>query len=248
MMTGKPGTVQQAKSRKTDAGPRLNIGRLGIVSRDYGHRYGNGYRDFSHVLPKVLGLMDDRGCDSVLFSLFTIVPRASYDTLLAIKGFRNIKAVFLEEFKDEKYFNGAKKDREQVRYVVYHLTQRGWREYELRQAFGRLTEKPKPSVSDFVKNEIPKRILGNCCVLLCGETNGVTYSAKVKEVDDKFSLRAHIPQEASIILNPVHDRMIRFEMKRKRKYLSENGRWVVSVWNKGKKDKNGAVRDGKNRQ
>ena len=35
-------------------------------------------------------------------------------------------------------------------------------------------------------------------------------------------------------------------MKLKRQFLSENGRWVISVWNKGKKDKNGKVRDGFN--
>ncbi|PIU55320.1 MAG: hypothetical protein COS89_07690 [Deltaproteobacteria bacterium CG07_land_8_20_14_0_80_38_7] len=38
--------------------------------------------------------------------------------------------------------------------------------------------------------------------------------------------------------------MTRFEMKLKRQFLSENKRWVISVWNKGKQDKNGKVKDG----
>lgn len=38
--------------------------------------------------------------------------------------------------------------------------------------------------------------------------------------------------------------MIRFEMKLKRLFLSKNNRWVVSVWNKGKADKNGRPMDG----
>jgi hypothetical protein len=38
--------------------------------------------------------------------------------------------------------------------------------------------------------------------------------------------------------------MTRFEMKLKRQFLSEKGRWVISVWNKGKEDKNARVKDG----
>jgi len=33
-------------------------------------------------------------------------------------------------------------------------------------------------------------------------------------------------------------------MKLKRKFLSEKNRWVISVWNKGKNDKNDATKDG----
>lgn len=105
-------------------------------------------------------------------------------------------------------------------------------------------------MDDFVKNEIPKRIIGNSCVLLCGEINGVKYSQTYKKVQDTFGLRTAI-KDTNIILNPSHDRMTRFEMKLKRQFLSaqflseEPGRWVVSIWNKGRKDKNGRVRDGK---
>jgi hypothetical protein len=38
--------------------------------------------------------------------------------------------------------------------------------------------------------------------------------------------------------------MTRFEMKRKRQFLSRKNRWVVSVWNKGKTFGDGKVRDG----
>ena len=75
--------------------------------------------------------------------------------------------------------------------------------------------------------------------------DGVKYSPKDKKVHDVFELRASIPKTANIILNPIHDRMTRFEMKLKRQFLSENNRWVVSVWNKGKKDRNGRSKDGK---
>ena len=102
----------------------------------------------------------------------------------------------------------------------------------------------KKDIDNFVEDEVPKRVMGNCCVLLCGETNGVKYSKQDKRIHDTFGLREAIPHEASVIMNPIHDRMTRFEMKLKRQFLSENNRWVISVWNKGKQDKNGKTRDG----
>ena len=53
-------------------------------------------------------------------------------------------------------------------------------------------------------------------------------------------------KNVNVILNPIHDRMTRYEMKLKRAFLSENGKWVISVWNKGRKNINGQTRDGKN--
>jgi hypothetical protein len=38
--------------------------------------------------------------------------------------------------------------------------------------------------------------------------------------------------------------MNRSEMKKKRRYFSLRGRWVISVWNKGKIDKSGKTKDG----
>jgi hypothetical protein len=34
-------------------------------------------------------------------------------------------------------------------------------------------------------------------------------------------------------------------MSLKRAYLSKKGRWVISVWNKGRRDRNGKVKDGR---
>lgn len=235
-MTKSRGGIQHA-TIQTIAAPIVNITKLGIVSRDYRHTYENGYRDFSHEFPHVLHLLDDRGCDAVLFSLFSIVKRESYDPMLNSNGLENIKAVFLEEFQDGD-------PRERGRYVVYHRTKQGWREYAFYQAFATITGMNKAAIASFVEHEVPKRILGNCVVLLCGETNGVKYSPGDKIVKDAFDLRAAIPEQANIILNPIHDRMTRFEMKLKRKFLSDNHRWVVSVWNKGKEDKNGRLKDG----
>ena len=55
--------------------PNIIARKIGIVARDYNVRFQNGYRDFSCALPDVLKLLDDHGCDTVLFSLYSIVPR-----------------------------------------------------------------------------------------------------------------------------------------------------------------------------
>lgn len=222
-----------------NAKPILNIAKLGIVSRDYRHEFKNGFRDFSSALPEILKLLDDIGCDAVLFSLFSIIPQNSYTQQVALQALKNIKAVFLEEFEDSNEKRTAR------RYVVLHAKSGIWDEYEFEQKFGTLTGTPKHYIDEFVKNEMPKRIMGNCAVLLCGESNGVKYSSKDKKVHDIFGLQQALSRRSKIILNPIHDRMTRYEMKIKRKFLSENDRWVISVWNKGKSDKNGLVRDGK---
>jgi hypothetical protein len=227
------------KNEETNTAPSLKITKLGIVFRDYRHKFENGFRDFSYALPRILKLLDDAGCDAVLFSLFSIVHREDYNPSAAFKELVNVKAVFLEKYQEGK-------ESDPKLFVVYHRTSEtseSWSEYTFEQKFGTITHMPKKDIEDFVENEMPKRILGNCCVLLCGETNGVKYSPKDKEVHDTFGLREQIHKqtETAIILNPIHDRMTRFEMKLKRKFLSENNRFVVSVWNKGKKNKNGKV-------
>lgn len=136
---------------------------------------------------------------------------------------------------------------------------REWHEYKFRQVLGSLNASKKDvnaahsahtTVKEWMKakidclvREIPTRILGNCCVILCGESNGVKYSSKRRKVHDPYGVRNAIPSTVDVILNPVHDRMTRHEMKLKRCFLSEKGRWVISIWNKGKKF-NGKTRDG----
>jgi hypothetical protein len=230
--------ITTAKNLKSAKPPCLKISKIGVVSRDYSVKYPNGYRDFSYGLTNVLKMLDQKKCDAVLFSLYSIDTRRPYSPLSSLKKLNNINAVFLEKFQDGKH-------REAEFYVIYHRKSSGWDKYELWQQFGTLTDTTTKEIEGFVKNEMPNRNLGNCCVLLCGETNGVKYSQIDKSVKDSFGLRSAISEEAKIVLNPIHDRMTRFEMALKRKFLSENGRWVISVWNKGRRDRNGKVKDGK---
>lgn len=217
--------------------PRIHIERLGIVSRNYERKYRNGLRDFSYVMPALLSLLDESECDAALFSLYSVIPRTDFDITAILPHLQNIKALFLEEFVDDE-------PRRVSRYLVYHKGVEGWQKYEFHQQFATITGMPRNEVLEFVASELPKRILGNCALLICGESNGVKYFKSDQEIHDTFGMAASIPSNVSIILNPVHDRMTRFEMNMKRVFLSKNMRWVVSVWNKGKRDKNGTIKDG----
>lgn len=219
--------------------PDIVVSKIGLVTRDYNVTFDNGYRDFSHALPGVLKMLDDEGCDLVLFSLYSLIPRPGYDPRAAFTGLKHIKLICVEQFRDNK------RGRKPGKYIIYHKAESGWQPYRLRQLFSRVNRKAdREAVEKLVEEELPRRILGNCGVLICGETNGVKYDRQAKAVCDIYGLRAAIPPEVTIVLNPIHDRMTRFEMKLKRRFLSEGGRYVISIWNRGKQDMHGRTRDG----
>jgi hypothetical protein len=226
-------------SAKTEPGPRLKVAKIGIVSRDYRHEYENGFRDFSEAFPDILKRLDEEGCDTVLFSLYSIVPRKEFDPFRSMRLLRNIKAVLYEEFKD------GKKRKIKGSVVLYRGGHNKWHQYRLPGGgFASLKGPPKGRVEWFVQHVIPRRILGNCCAILCGESNGVRWSQERRRVEDVFGLRRSLPKEVTVVLNPGHDRMIPYQMKCKRRFLSQNDRWVISVWNRGKRDSSHRRRDG----
>ncbi len=219
--------------------PNLTVRRIGLVSRDYNQDLGNGYKDFSATVAHMLPFLDNAGCDLVLFSLYSFIPRKGFDVLAGLE-LHTVRCLCFEEFVFDR-----KGNRKAGTYVVMVRTDDGWRQHRVQQAFGTLAGQPELVIHRFVQQEFAqRRILGNCCLIICGESNAVKYSPMQKRVVDAFGLRQAIPREVSVILNPVHDRMTRFEMLYKRRFLSEGNRWVISVWNKGKINSLGVTRDG----
>lgn len=217
----------------------ITVRKVGIVARDYNVRFPNGYRDFSHSLPDVLTLLNEKGCDTALFSLYSIIPRKDYDILPTLPNFTNLKMICLEEFRD------CRTGRKAGHYVVYYRAPDGWEEYRFLQAFGRVNwQTEMEDIRYFAERQLPRRIIGSCCIIVCGESNGVKYNPNGKNITDPCGLLATIPPSVEVILNPVHDKMSRFEMMMKRRFLSQGGRWVISVWNKGKLDRKGRAKDG----
>ena len=213
-----------------------DIKRLGIVSRDYNDTFPNGRRDFSHALPSVLQLLDQSSCDAVVFSMYTIIPGQSPAIASVLDSLTSIKVIFAQEFEDGER-------RRALRNLVYYRSGTNWLAHEMHQKFGSLRGQPRTALPRFISGELPTRILGRCCALLCGELNGLRYSKKKGAIEDTAGFMAAIPDDVTLVVNPGHDRMTRFEMRLKRRFLSR-GRWVVSVWNKGKANRDGKCRDG----
>jgi hypothetical protein len=106
-------------------------------------------------------------------------------------------------------------------------------------------QKVKRDVIDpFLAETRSLRNFGNCAVILCGETNILDYAQRSGRVRDPHGYLEAISPCVTVFLNPIHDRMTRHEMTAKRKFLSRSGRWVVSVWNRGRKYRDGKTRDG----
>ncbi|MGR3174696.1 MAG: hypothetical protein ACUZ8N_08875, partial [Candidatus Scalindua sp.] len=71
----------------------ISIKKVGIVSRDYRKKDKNEFRDFSYTFENILLYLNQQGCDSVIFSLFTLVKRKSFDVIQTLNNIKmnNIK-------------------------------------------------------------------------------------------------------------------------------------------------------------
>ncbi len=110
------------------------------------------------------------------------------------------------------------------------------RVYELHQKFG--SSRQVKRKREFVETEMQSRIFGDLLVLLCGESNVISIKRKSNQIEDQFGALNRIATlGVDVIVNPIHNYMVRYEMKLKRSALSKRGRVVLSVWNRGARKK-----------
>ena len=114
-----------------------------------------------------------------------------------------------------------------LEYVIYYQEKGQWREQRLTQKFARGGGKNKVAES-FKKEVQEERLFGNFTVLLCGETNILNYKMATKKIEDQYKFSKILDKDIRVILNPIHDKMSRHEMKLQRKYLSKHkGGWFL---------------------
>ena len=71
--------------------------------------------------------------------------------------------------------------------------------------------------------------------MICGESNIVSTVKGSDRFSDPFGFVDQLRGlKVRMILNPIHDYMLRPEMRKKRRFVSQGGRTAISVWNQGR--------------
>lgn len=215
---------------------KLHIKKVGLISRDY-----NKVHDFKNSLPDIIKLLDSKGCDALVFALYSIDAKHGYDIIPLLESCKTLRMVVLEFFSSPIEHS----DERSVKSCLVYICENGtWHTYPLEQKFSNVDWKNTEEVLSLVEEIPQKRLFGNTCVLICGEVNGVKYNKSTQRINDICGLRKAIPQDTFLVLAPGHDRMTRHEMASKKRFFSLGNRWCISVWNKGRKNIHGKTADG----
>lgn len=201
-----------------------NIKKVAVVSHNYNLSNSHGHQDFAEHASQIHSVCDGEGCDTILYSLFTWDENSpiqrNHKTLFG--DLKSIQRVILEV--------GNKKSTNKTVEV--------WLKEEERprimdQCFAKSTD-PYERKREFIRS-IPKRIVGNSLVAICGESNIANYMPSNGNFRDEFGFNGELEAHGiRVVFNPLHDYMTRYEMKKKRAYYSKNQRMVITVWNMGR--------------
>ena len=205
-------------------GPAARIGKIALVSHDYTVPDGRGLYDYSEHFARINKMCDDRGCDTILYALFT------WDTSSPVTrthgsifdGLEHVRRVTVEVGEPH------------VRAVHVEVWRRGRGEPAVARQWFAMSTSPTGDKEKFL-DDLPARRTADALLMLCGESNIVKLKRASKEIEDEFGFRDRLRElNVRVVLNPVHDYMTRYEMREKRRFYSRDGRTVVSVWNKGR--------------
>jgi hypothetical protein len=202
----------------------LSLKKVAMVSHDYNLVNSHGHQDFAEHASFIHSVCDGEGCDTILYSLFTWDENSpfsrNHQTIFG--DLKNVRCVILEV--------GNKQSTNKVVEV--------WLKEEetphlMHQYFAKSSD-PYERKREFIRS-IAKRIIGNGLVAICGESNIANYMPSNGNYRDDFGFNGELKQRGiRFVLNPLHDYMRRYEMKKKRAYYSSDQRMVITVWNMGK--------------
>jgi hypothetical protein len=199
------------------------IRKVALVSHNYNVADSRGLYDYSEHFARINKLCDEQGCDTILYALYTWDQDSpvvrNHDAIFA--GVDHIQRVALEVGQrgpkgidhSEVWFRGERDP------LVAH------------QHFAQGKD-PDSSKRAFI-NDLPNRRVADGVLVICGESNIATM-VQHSDFTDPFGLTDWLRERnVGPILNPIHDKMTRPEMKMKREHYSRSGRTVISVWNEG---------------
>jgi hypothetical protein len=198
--------------------------RIALVSHDYNLPDSCGRFDYSEYFARINKLCDDNSCDTILYALYTWdinspLPR-THDSIFG--GLKHIRHIILEVGQPHVQFDHVEawvRGKEQPILAYQRFATSG---------------SPTSNMQQLI-DDLPSRTIGPALLLICGESNIVKLKRATKTFEDWFGFGDCLDDlKTRVILNPIHDYMVRYEMREKRRYFSRNGRTVVSVWNQGR--------------
>ena len=202
----------------------FNVKKVAVVSHNYNLSNSHGHQDFAEHTSRIHSVCDGEWCDTLLYSLFTWDEnspiRRNHQTIFG--ELKNVRCVILEvgnKKTPNKFVEVWLKEEERPRIMS--------------QCFAKSSDLYERK-RDFIRS-IPKRIVGNALIAICGESNIVNYIPSNGNFRDEFAFNGELEARGvRVVFNPLHDYMRRHEMKKKRAYYSRNQRLVITVWNMGR--------------
>ena len=204
------------------------IQKIGLISHNYWTKDAHGLMGYASNAAILNQACDAEKCDTVLYSLFTWDFRSKLPRTTAslFHDLRHVRCIIMEV---GDCFGGDQTER------TVEIWLKGRSNAIKRQQKCASSKEAAYCGESFMKDEFPTRHVENALLMICGESNLVNMP-RSGGVADPFEFNKRLEQESvKLILNPIHDYMVRPEMCKKREYYSQNGRTVVSVWNKGKR-------------
>lgn len=199
------------------------IKKVALVSHNYNLANRRGLYDYSEHFARINKLCDEQGCDTILYALYTWDLDSPANKHWSIfEGMSHVQRIVLEVGQPpDSYDHVETWVRERQEPILAH------------QQFARSTA----STTDKQRfiDELGSRQTGDALLMICGESNIVKLKRASKTFEDWFGFCDRLQDlNVSVVLNPIHDYMTRYEMREKRRFYSGNGRTVLSVWNQGR--------------
>lgn len=204
--------------------PATRIGKIALVAHDYNVPDCRGLYDYSEHFARINKACDDEGCDTILYALYTWDSASPVARTHAsvFDGLEHVQRVLVEVGEPPDSFDHVE------------VWRRGHEEPVVaRQRFA-TSSSPTGDKQRFL-DDLPARRIADALLVLCGESNIVRLKRASKKIEDGLGFRDRLRElKVRVVLNPIHDYMTRYEMREKRRFCSQDGRTVVSVWNKGR--------------
>lgn len=196
--------------------------KVALVSRDYRYEDGKFLHDdygFSPFIGETVKCCADAKCDVVLFCMWAFLePRY---------GFLSRDIVYSSTDRKPWVYVPVAQSRARPKGVQIFSALSSSRRYK--EHFSE-NDEPECRKRCFVE-EFVARMRGDVGLIQCGEISILDVDVRRRRVIDRFRFLSLLKEmRACVLLNPVHDWMPEYVQGIRKRVLSMDCRWLLSVW------------------